>query len=98
MYADESGNTGNNLFDPNQPTLWTCCMISNKNVDADGFCRLISRLNLSFHLVELDKSFHATADREVVRLPVDDEGREIQARVPQPLTAAFDLDAHHAKA
>jgi len=64
------------LFDPNQPTLWTCCMISNKNVDADGFCRLISRLNLSFHLVELDKSFHATADREVVRLPVDDEGRE----------------------
>jgi hypothetical protein len=91
VYADESGNTGNNLFDPNQPTLWACCVISNKHVDAlatatikkwrraiepnelhgttlgfsridtiaEEFCKLISRLNLSFHFIELDKSFHA---------------------------------------
>ncbi len=33
VYTDESGNTGNNLFDPNQPELWTCSLISTDNID-----------------------------------------------------------------
>jgi hypothetical protein len=32
-YTDESGNTGLNLFDPNQPELWTGTLVSNKNLD-----------------------------------------------------------------
>lgn len=35
-YTDESGNTGQNLFDPAQPYFFTGTLLANENVDAEG--------------------------------------------------------------
>lgn len=35
-YTDESGNTGLNLFDPNQPYFWTGTLLTNSDVDSTG--------------------------------------------------------------
>ncbi len=34
-YTDESGNTGLNLFDPDQPAFWTGTLVAYDDVDTD---------------------------------------------------------------
>jgi hypothetical protein len=44
-YLDESGNTGPNLFDPNQPWFYYCCVMSRQDIDVglkDEFAQLLS--------------------------------------------------------
>ena len=36
-YTDESGNTGNNLFDPNQPWFWTGTLLAPSDFDHSAF-------------------------------------------------------------
>ena len=35
-YTDESGNTGENLFDEAQPVFWTGTLLSKKDLNIDG--------------------------------------------------------------
>lgn len=57
FHIDESGNTGNNLFDPNQPQLSYGVLSSTTNVDALGepiYRRLLKELKVdSLHANEL---------------------------------------------
>jgi hypothetical protein len=48
-YTDESGNTGQNLFDEAQPYFWTGTLITNADVDITGQAahkKWISRLGV----------------------------------------------------
>ncbi len=36
-YTDESGNTGHNLFDPNQPYFWTGTLLTHSDIDATSW-------------------------------------------------------------
>ena len=35
-FTDEAGNTGDNLFDQNQPTFWTCTTLSETDLDSEN--------------------------------------------------------------
>ncbi len=35
-YSDETGNSGNNLFDPGQPYFWTGTLVCEGDVDREG--------------------------------------------------------------
>lgn len=42
-YVDESGNTGANLFDPQQPTFMTCALITKTDFD-HSFAPAVNKL------------------------------------------------------
>jgi hypothetical protein len=56
-YLDESGNTGPNLFDPNQPWFYYCCVMSRQDIDIvlkNEFAQLVSEVGTScLHANEL---------------------------------------------
>jgi len=46
-YSDETGNSGNNLFDPGQPYFWTGTLVCEADVDREGAKLPAKRLALS---------------------------------------------------